>query len=305
MNSAQKKEKLCFFAWIGGKQYMINHIYPFPQHTTFLDCFGGGGSVLLNKPPAKRDVYNDINPNLVNIFTNVRDNIEGFIRIAKIYCYFNSRCVYDYFLSLCDQFYKKIKEKKVFKADLETAVAFYYTQQNSFSGMGDYWSGMYSDKATSSTTHQVLLNRLNEDIIKISQRLQNVEILNKDFRDVLKEERFHNPDSLIYLDPPYAQGYDLYERNNKDMWRVRDLFEMIDMIKDTNAKVCISIDRDCKFLGLSGSKWNETPVVRKIFAGTQGEKPDFKEYVIRNYDQTEVVKQFQKTQDLIKISKFQ
>ena len=59
----------------GGKFYMledIREIFDKSGKTTVIDVFGGSGKVLMNLN-AKIKVYNDINNNLVNFFTELRE----------------------------------------------------------------------------------------------------------------------------------------------------------------------------------------------------------------------------------------
>lgn len=45
----------------------------FPQHEKYVEPFGGGGGVLLQKPRSKIEVYNDIDKRVVNFFSVLRD----------------------------------------------------------------------------------------------------------------------------------------------------------------------------------------------------------------------------------------
>ena len=52
--------------WHGGKTYLARRICAlFPKHTYYLEPFAGGLSVLLNKPPARREVACDLNRDLI------------------------------------------------------------------------------------------------------------------------------------------------------------------------------------------------------------------------------------------------
>ncbi len=74
--------------WIGGKgtnyQWIISH---FPEHRVYVESFGGGASVLLNKDPAKVEIYNDMDADLVAFFDALRDLQRGKLLQAAVGTY--------------------------------------------------------------------------------------------------------------------------------------------------------------------------------------------------------------------------
>lgn len=58
----------------GGKfkiaDWIIEHL---PKHDRYTEAFGGGGSVLLQKPRARAEVYNDLDLEIVSLFRILRD----------------------------------------------------------------------------------------------------------------------------------------------------------------------------------------------------------------------------------------
>ena len=60
--------------YYGGKwklaDWVISH---FPNHRCYVEAFGGAGSILLKKKPARIEIYNDLSDEMVNLFTVVRD----------------------------------------------------------------------------------------------------------------------------------------------------------------------------------------------------------------------------------------
>ncbi len=46
----------------------------FPAHRVYVDAFGGGANVLVHKPASRTEIYNDLDGEIVNFWTVVRDH---------------------------------------------------------------------------------------------------------------------------------------------------------------------------------------------------------------------------------------
>lgn len=64
--------------WHGGKWVMapwvISH---FPSHQLYAEPFGGAASVLMRKPRARAEIYNDLDETVVNLFRVLRDPLSA------------------------------------------------------------------------------------------------------------------------------------------------------------------------------------------------------------------------------------
>ena len=84
------------FPYYGGKHYMLKHLLPLiPPHHTYCEVFGGSATLLLNKPMAKVEIYNDIDGTLVEFFKILQDKekLEEFV--DKLYYLPSSRKLFE------------------------------------------------------------------------------------------------------------------------------------------------------------------------------------------------------------------
>lgn len=74
--------------YLGGKSklapWIISHL---PPHDFYTEAYGGGASVLLQKPRARSEVYNDLDEEVVNLFKVLRDaakaaELERLVRLT-------------------------------------------------------------------------------------------------------------------------------------------------------------------------------------------------------------------------------
>src|SRR5262245_31977275 len=74
--------------WHGGKRYLAGRIIEhFPPHRVYLEAFGGGASVLLNKPPVEVETYNDLDKRITRLFRVLRDQGDLFVQKARFIPY--------------------------------------------------------------------------------------------------------------------------------------------------------------------------------------------------------------------------
>ncbi|NIV68353.1 hypothetical protein GWN43_05875, partial [Candidatus Bathyarchaeota archaeon] len=70
-----------FIPFLGGKYFLASRLLPlFPEHRIYVEVFGGSAVLLFRKDRADSEieVYNDLDGELVNLFTVVRDQYPAF-----------------------------------------------------------------------------------------------------------------------------------------------------------------------------------------------------------------------------------
>jgi DNA adenine methylase len=191
--SLMRKVKL--IRYFGGKVSMIKDIAPYLEapHSHYVEVFGGGAGILLNKKPSPCETYNDIDNMVVNLFRVVRDpkKFKKFQRLVMLTPYSRTE-----WIRYCDACKKEPDE-------IHRAFQFYYAMNTSFSGR---LAAGFSTSVGTTSKHMagVVASYLTavENLEWIHQRLFRCQIENQDWRIIL--DRFDTPGTLFYLDPPYV-----------------------------------------------------------------------------------------------------
>ena len=257
--------------WYGGKKQLIPHILPFPIHTTYVEIFGGSGIVLFEKIPSPIEVINDINSRLMNMWSAIKEDRRKFFDFCINEYGIDSRELFNY----CKE---NVADNKI-----EDAARFYYINSHSFSQLNHSYHGLsFTGKEH---WHKPYLNKL-KNLDKICERLKHVQLENQDFRTLIR--RCDRNGVLLYLDPPYFKGGELYQEmaGNETEWTMQDFEDLRELLtKLENAMFVLSID--------NADFWLETmphlyvKEVERVNAASQcvgGEKSRSIEYVIRNFD---------------------
>lgn len=178
--------------WHGGKHYLAKRIVAgFPRHRVYLEPFGGGASVLLNKDPAEVEVYNDTDRRVTRLFRVLRDRGEEFVRRARLTPYSEAE-------------FADAAEYPADASDVDMALCDFVRWRQSFGGRGESFSyttgrsrgGMAGDVNAWLTAVEALP--------QIIDRLRRVQILCRSAFEAIP--RFDCPDGLIYCDPPYVHA---------------------------------------------------------------------------------------------------
>ncbi len=180
------------FCWMGGKSRLRKEIIRrLPEHTCYVEVFGGAAWVLFGKTPSKVEVYNDIDGDLTNFFRVVKSAHKAFIQ------------AFDWILVSRTLFYDFLAMKPEDMDEIQRAVRFYYIIK---CGFGGKWHGATFGYAKTGPV-KLDIEGLYETISAVHNRLKRVYIEEGTFQDTVR--RYDGKETVFFLDPPYfgTAGY--------------------------------------------------------------------------------------------------
>ena len=216
--------------WAGGKRKLVTNIInlidteSLKKHRLYEPFFGGGS--LTFSLECENATINDLNPELYNVYVQIRDNPEELIRLLKIHSHNHN---HDYFYKIRNldrlQSYKKMSA-------IKKAARIIYLNRTCFNGLYRVNSKGFFNVPLGRTTSGKLDIVCEDKIKSISKYLNKpgVEILNCDFVDAVATA---GKGDYVYLDPPYdyePSGFTSYTStgfSQKDLERLEQLCESL------------------------------------------------------------------------------
>ncbi len=176
--------------WHGGKHYLAQRILSYlPPHRIYLEPFGGGASVLLNKSPVDVEAYNDLDQRISRLFRVLRSQGAEFVSRLQLMPYSQVE-------------FEAAELYPADATDLDMAVCDFVRWRQSFGGQGQSWS------CTTTRARGGMAGDVNawwtaiDGLPQVIGRLKRVEILCQPAVEAIR--RFDQPEGLIYCDPPYV-----------------------------------------------------------------------------------------------------
>lgn len=160
-----------------------------PPHDVYLELYGGGASVLLNKERSHIETINDIDGEIVNFFRILRDRENELIKLISLTPY--SR----------EEF---IKAYEPAADEVEQARRYCVRCWMGFGCGNRYKAGFKSGQQAKSPNPAKGWRELPEIMHQAAERLRGVQIESLPALELLK--RYDTADVFIYIDPPYMPG---------------------------------------------------------------------------------------------------
>lgn len=244
-----------FIAWIGGKKALRQQITAlFPESfDCYVEVFGGAGWVLFYKDcHAKKEVFNDLNSELINLY----------------------RCIKYHPEELQKQFEWNLLSRELFNqcrdmslehlTDIQRAARYFFLIKESF-----------GSKMTSFRTGAFDLQKSIDYLLEVQKRLKNVLIENLDFERLI--QIYDRENTLFYLDPPYYGT----ERYYEEKFSAGDHERLKSCLDTVNGKFILSYN-DCPYIRALYRDYDLREVSRMNSLSSEN-RTGYKELLIKNY----------------------
>ena len=220
------------FGWYGGKYSHLDWLLPLlPKARHYCEPFGGSAAVLINRPPAPVETYNDLDGDVVNFFRVLREQKDALLEAIGLTPFAR------------EELRVAVNNQPEDLTDLERARRFFVRARQVRTGLAQTASeGRWAHcKLTSRAGMAGAVSRWLgsvEGLAEIAQRLLRVQIENAPAIEVI--QRYDSPDTLFYCDPPYvhaaradinAYAYEMTDREHR---------ELADVLHQVEGKVALS-----------------------------------------------------------------
>ena len=217
-----------FFRWYGGKIRMLEKLEALiPEHKIYLEPFVGSGALALNHIRSPVEIINDLDGDIANLFAVMADREKGKELIKRLL-----NVPYD--RKLFNVVREEQKHNFIGYNSIEKAVLTYIMISQSFNAARSSFS---KDGYASSIVYQ---RDLKNNLYKVYERLENVQIFNVDALDLLPCY-VDNEEVFAFLDPPYR--HDLRGRNADKVYKCElsdsQQIKLLKIIRTATAKILL------------------------------------------------------------------
>ncbi|WP_189243185.1 DNA adenine methylase [Planobispora rosea] len=180
------------FPYYGAKgrlaPWILSHM---PEHAIYVEPFIGSGAVLLAKAPARTEVINDLNGDVVNFWRVLRDRYDELVGALQFTPYARDEYLFcrDGRAGPTDD----VERARQFFA--RCCMAF-----NASTGRVGFSPSGLGKLGKASTFRRRIDGRLEQ----VAERIREVEIENMNALELIR--RWRDPQAVLYLDPPYVNG---------------------------------------------------------------------------------------------------
>lgn len=189
----------------------------FPKHKAYIELFFGAGGMFFNKPPAKFNFVNDLDDDVVNLFM-LNDRVDELVFQLKR-------------MPISSSLFKHWRHNKEIDP-VRKALRFLLLSNFSYMGKGE------TLRFSADNPKKMILKSIDDTF----NQLENVKIMNYDFRQVLEKISFSKTvlskdETFIYLDPEYFGTESNY---NTPQFTFKDIKSCFELMSDCGIRCAMS-----------------------------------------------------------------
>ncbi len=229
-----------FLKWAGGKGRLLGQYEPFLPAAidTYYEPFLGGGALFFHLAGRmQRAVLGDINPELVNVYCCVRDQVEPLIRH-----------LWDHQRRHNPSYYYEVRQRQALRSPIERAARLIYLNKTCYNGLYRENSQGHFNVPVGNYKNPAICD---PSLLRAaSAALQIAELQTFSFEEL--RSRSLSPQDFVYFDPPYHPisptssftGYSRYGFTSDDQIRLARVFATL----STRGQRVMLSNSDCEFI---------------------------------------------------------
>ena len=271
-----EKETYPIVKWVGGKrQLMFELLKNRPKsYNRYFEPFIGGGALFFELQPENAYI-SDMNEELINLYSVVRDNVYELISDLN-----KHEVSKEYFLEI-----RNLDRTDEYKnlSDVQRASRFIYLNRTCFNGLYRVNSHGQFNVPFGNYKNPRIVDKNN--LLNCSELLKNTEIKCADFSEILTKVKRGD---FVYFDPPYVplnetSSFTSYTKDGFDMDMQFKLREVCDELDSMGVMFMLS-NSDTKFVNELYSNYEIKKVFasRAVNANAEG-RGKITEVLVRNY----------------------
>lgn len=271
-----------FTKWTGGKRQLLPILrsYMPEKYNCYFEPFIGGGALFFDLVPQKA-VINDFNEELMNTYTQIKNNPTSLIELLTEHKKNNSK---DYYLKV-----RSVDRDETITrmSDVERAARLMYMLRVDFNGLYRVNSKNQFNVPYGKYKNPKIIDR--ELIYQISDYLNenDIRMLSTDFEEAVSQAKRGD---FVYFDPPYiplneTSSFTSYTHEDftyEEQVRLRNVFKQLDkkgvyvMLSNSSSPLALKLYQDYNI--------HFVDAVRTNGAKTESRKK-IKEIIVTNYDE--------------------
>ena len=238
-----------FLKWAGGKTQLLKEISKqLPsivknnKKFTYIEPFVGSGAVLFwllnNFSNLERAIINDINKDLTNCYSTIKNNVNELITILELwenkYHNLNQEQKKEHY------YYQRNLFNTRSSSQVKQSALFIFLNKTCFNGLYRVNKQNYFNVPIGSYKKPLICNKNN--LLTVSKALQKVTILNGDFEQTVK---YATKNTFFYFDPPYkpinkTSSFNSYTKNEFNDTEQERLRNFCILVNENNYKWLLS-----------------------------------------------------------------